>query len=296
MDSPPPTDPTTFQVALAQIEPKLGDVRSNLTLHLELVAEAKKAGADLVVFPELSLTGYYLRDHVTDVSERADSDLHKAIVDAADGCAVVYGFVEESPRAGFYNAAAFADQKRIVAIHRKVYLPTYGMFDERRYFAAGDRIRAFDTRFGRVGLLICEDAWHLSYATILFAEGVDLVIMIANSPSRGVSTRELGSRASWDLLTRTYAQFLGAPVIFVNRSGYEDGVNFWGGSRAVDASGFVTAEAPATGPALVAATIDRHETRRRRIQAPLARDERLDLTIRELERIRRERSQDEFYV
>ena len=144
--------------------------------------------------------------------------------------AVVFGFVEESRSSRFYNAAAFADAGTVRHVHRKVYLPTYGMFDEQRYFAAGDRIRAFDTRFGRLGLLICEDAWHLSCGVILQADGIDALIIIANSPGRGVREPELGSEQSWNLVTRTYATFLNIPVVFANRVGFEDGVCFWGGA------------------------------------------------------------------
>ena len=113
------------------------------------------------------------------------------------------------------------------------------MFDEARYFAAGGRIMAFDTRFGRLGLLICEDAWHLSAGVILQADGIDVLIIVANSPGRGVREESLGSRRSWELVTRTYATFLNVPVIFANRVGFEDGVNFWGGSAIVGAGGLV---------------------------------------------------------
>ncbi len=278
-----------FCVALAQIEPKLGDLAFNAKLHLEQIETAQKQGADLVVFPELSLTGYYLRDDVVDVAQAHESTLLRELSFASATTAVVFGFVEESREHRFYNSCAYADGGAILAKHRKVYLPTYGMFDEQRYFAAGDRVRGFDTRFGRVGMLICEDAWHLSCGAMLLADAVDLVIIVANSPSRGVSSKDLGSQSSWDLLTRTYAQFVGAPVVFVNRAGYEDGVSFWGGSRVVSPFGEVLAEARELESGLVTATIDPRETRIQRIQAPLGRDERIELTIRELERIRDER-------
>jgi NAD+ synthase (glutamine-hydrolysing) len=290
----PPTEPATprsvvrppFRVALAQIEPKLGDLNANVKLHLEQIEIARSQNADLVVFPELSLTGYYLRDHVVDVSEPAGGAKTGAIVAASAETAIVFGFVEESTDHRFYNSAAFADRGSIVAVHRKAYLPTYGMFDEQRYFAAGDRVRGFDTRFGRIGLLICEDAWHLSCGLILMADRVDALIVVANSPGRGVEGAELGSKLSWDMLTRTLAQFLGVAVVFVNRTGYEDGVYFWGGSRVIDATGTIVAEASEGSAEVVIATVDPRDARRQRILAPLARDERIDLTIAELSRAR----------
>jgi len=146
---------------MAQIAPVLAHRERNLALHLEQIEAARRQGADLVVFPELSLTGYFVRDMVPDVAIRAASPAIGRLMEAAGPTALVVGFVEESAQHRFYNSALLAEEGRIVHVHRKVYLPTYGLFDEQRYFAAGERIEAFDTaRFGRVGLLICEDFWH----------------------------------------------------------------------------------------------------------------------------------------
>ena len=147
---------------------------------------------------------------------------------------------------------------------------------------------AFDTRFGRVGLLVCEDAWHLSAGVILGADGIDLLIVIACSPGRGVREEELGSRRSWDLVTRTYATFLNVPVVFANRVGFEDGLNFWGGSAIVGAGGSAMIVAPEFEVTSISAVIDARDARRERILAPMHRDERVHLTIEELDRIRHE--------
>jgi len=293
---PFPERPTTgpvprppFRVAVAQIEPTLGNIKKNLAIHLDAIDAAKRDGIDLLVFSELSLTGYYLKDQVAEVAEPRDGPLAHSIREASGDMAVVYGFVEESPTARFYNAGAFIDGKtRNSFVHRKVYLPTYGMFDEARFFAAGGRVMAFDSRFGRLGLLICEDAWHLSCGVILQADGIDTLIIIANSPGRGVREEQLGSRRSWELVTRTYATFLNVPVIFANRVGFEDGVNFWGGSAIVAAGGSWLARAPEFDITRIAAILDPRDTRRERILAPMHRDERVHLTIEELNRIRHE--------
>ncbi len=278
-----------FRVAVAQVEPTLGNIKVNLKIHLDAISAATAEGVDLLVFPELSMTGYYLRDQVPEVAEPRGGAIWSAIREAAGDMAVVYGFVEESPSARFYNAAAFVDgYERPTFVHRKVYLPTYGMFEEARYFAAGGRIMAFDTRFGRLGLLVCEDAWHLSAGVILGADGVDLLLVIACSPGRGVREAELGSRRSWDLVTRTYATFLNVPVVFANRVGFEDGLNFWGGSAIVGAGGSAMAVAPEFEVATISAVIDSRDARRERILAPMHRDERVHLTIEELNRIRHE--------
>ncbi|MBI3462051.1 MAG: carbon-nitrogen hydrolase, partial [Planctomycetes bacterium] len=150
---------------------------------------------------------------------------------------------------------------------------------------------AFDTQIGRVGLLICEDFWHLSCGVILGAEEIDYLICISNSPGRGAAGQHLASSETWRLLNRCYARFLGAAVIFANRVGYEDGVCFWGGSEIIGPDGSVVGQAPELKANLLVATFDPTEIRRSRIYTPLARDEKLLLTIEELERIKRERYQ-----
>jgi len=279
-----------LRVAMAQIAPVLAHRERNVALHVAQIEAARGEQADLVVFPELSLTGYFVRDMVPDVAIRRDAPEIRRLMQAAGPTALVAGFVEESPQQRFYNAALFAEEGRIVHVHRKVYLPTYGLFDEQRYFAAGERIEAFDTaRFGRVGLLICEDFWHLSAAAIMQAEEVDLLVCVANSPARGVDGDKIRTAVAYDSMARTFAQLLGAVVIVVNRVGFEDGLCFWGGSRIAGPDGSVLAEAPMLDEALTIGTIDLAELRRQRLITPLARDERLLLTLEELNRIKRRR-------
>ena len=278
-----------IRVALAQIAPRLGDREGNLRLHADRIAAARQAGADLVIFPELSLTGYFLRDMVPDLALPPNSPEINGLLQPAD-IALVFGFVEQSPQQRFYNSALFAEGGRIVHVHRKVYLPTYGLFDEQRYFAAGQRLQAFTTqRFGRVGLLVCEDFWHLSAAAIMQAEEVDLLICIANSPARGVQGDQIETTAVYQHVCQTYSLLLGATIVLVNRVGFEDGLCFWGGSMAVGPGGKMLAQAPLFDEALTIASIDPAELRRQRVITPLARDERLLLTIEELNRIRRRR-------
>jgi predicted amidohydrolase len=169
-------------------------------------------------------------------------------------------------------------------------LPTYGLFDEQRYFAAGERIQAFDTaRFGRVGILICEDVWHLSAAAIMQAEEIDMLLCVSNSPARGVDGPTIRIAETYEHLCKSFAQLLGAVVILVNRVGFEDGLCFFGGSMAVGPDGQTIAQAPTLDEALTVAVFDRGDLRRQRVITPLARDERLLLTIEELNRIKRQR-------
>ena len=279
-----------LRVALAQISPVLGDRQRNLKLHHEQIEAARRQHADLIVFPELSLTGYFVRDMVPDLALDPAGPEIEELIEAAGASSLVAGLVEESPQHRFFNTALYAEGGRIVHLHRKVYLPTYGLFDEQRYFAAGERIEAFDTaRFGRVGILICEDFWHLSAAAIMQAEEVDVLICVANSPARGVDGPQIRTAETYQQIARAFAQLLGAVVILVNRVGFEDGLCFWGGSMAVGPDGNPIARAPMFDAALTLAVFDPAELRRQRLIMPLARDERLLVTIEELKRIKRRR-------
>lgn len=278
------------RIALAQIAPILGNRTRNLELHFQTLEQARAAGADLVVFPELSLTGYFVRDMVPDIGLSAGCAEIESLCQSAGDMDVVFGFVEQSPHFRFYNSAAYVERGVVRHVHRKVYLPTYGLFDEQRYFAAGDRLCAFaTTRFGRVGLLVCEDLWHLSAAAIMQAEEVDVLICLANSPARGIQNEEIRTAEIYRHVCRTYALLLGAVVVLVNRVGFEDGLCFWGGSMVVGPGGDVLAEAPALDEALSVARLDLDELRRERVITPLGRDERLLLTVEELQRIKRRR-------
>jgi predicted amidohydrolase len=287
---PAQADRGELRVALAQIAPALGDRPRNLAKHLEQIEAARRERADLVVFPELSLTGYFLRDMVPEVALARSSLEIAELAEAAGPMALVAGFVEEGEGHQFYNAALYAEAGRLVHVHRKVYLPTYGLFEEQRYFSAGKRFCAFGSaRLGRVGILICEDFWHLSAATIMQAEEVDVLLCVVNSPARGVAGPKVGTAETYELLARTFAQLLGALVIVVNRVGFEDGLCFFGNSMVVGPDGRVIFQAPAFDECLSIVSCDLAELRRERLITPLARDEQLLLTIEELERIKRRR-------
>ncbi len=279
-----------FRIALAQISPRLADVQENLGLYEKAVAGAAEAGAGLVVFPELSLTGYHLKDEVPAVAARLDGKVVAALRELSRRVPLVAGLVEESSDHRFFNSAIWLAAGEIVAVHRKVYLPTYGMFDESRYFARGHSLRAFDAVPMRAGLVVCEDFWHPSAVQILALDGAGIVICPSSSPARGLGQgAERDDNAhTWEVLLEAMARSFGLFVVHVNRVGYEDGVGFWGGSSVIDPNGQTVAKAPCYETALTIAEIDPAEVRRRRLAVPVLRDEDIDLTIRELERVRRE--------
>jgi len=282
----------TVRVALAQIAPKLGDLESNLELHKEAIRLARREKAGIVVFPELSLTGYVLRDQVPEIALTRKSPLFKKLLAASEALDLIVGFVEESPGHRFQNATAYLSKGRVVHVHRKVYLPTYGMFDEGRDFAAGDLIRAFKTPAGPAGMLICEDAWHPVSAWILVQDGAEMLFTLSSGPTRGAKPgRGITSLPIWHDLLRTTAQFQTSFVVYVNRVGYEDGLNFGGGSIAIDPFGRTLATLPGLASGVVVAELDGEVLRRARAAYPLLRDENLELVHREVSRIRQVRFQ-----
>jgi len=276
-----------FTVALAQIAPALGDLTRNVDLYKKAVEEARKQGANLVVFPELSLTGYFLKDMVPDVAQRLDGEVMKELCRMSQDVSIVVGFVEESHDFRFFNSAAYLEDGKIVHVHRKVYLPTYGMFDEQRYFATGDRVRVFTSKLGRMGMLVCEDVWHLTCGCLLCLDGVEYVIAISSSPGRGMSTPgKMSTADTWERLNWSYAKCFGVYVLYANRVGFEDGVNFWGGSQVVAPGGDVVARGSYAKEDLVVTPVDSEVIRRERIGSPMLRDERIDVTLDELKRIK----------
>ena len=278
-----------FTAVLAQIKPKLGNVADNLTAIENEIAKAWEAGADLIIFPELALSGYFLKDLVPEVARRIDSPEIQRLIELSQGISIAIGFVEETADYLFYNSALYLEDGAIAHLHRKVYLPTYGLFDEQRYLAHGESFRAFDTKFGRVGMLICEDMWHLSASYILAMDGATTLICLSSSPARGIDGDSLGSAAAWQKLTSTTAMFLNCRVLYANRVGFEDGVNFWGGSEYIAPSGESIVRGALLEEDFVTARVDEGTLRRERIFSPMMRDENLFVTMQELGRISQER-------
>lgn len=277
----------TVRIAIAQCAPALGAFKRNVGLHTEWIDRARKGGAALVVFPELSLTGYYVKDLAGDLACAADDEALRPIVDASRDIDVCAGFVERGDDARLHIAQGYWSRGKLVHVHRKVYLPTYGIFDDGRYFGPGDRFDVFPSAVGAAGIAICEDLWHVSVPYLYAATGATIVISPASSPGRGVAEGgDLGTAASCRLMDRFYAQYLTLYVVFANRVGHEDGIAFWGGSEVVAPDGTVVARAKEFEEDLLFAEIDRDLVARERDRNPLIRDERPELVQAQLARSR----------
>jgi predicted amidohydrolase len=266
-------------VCLAQVDPVLGDVEENVRRSREVVERARADGADLVVLPELTLTGYSLGRVSDDVSLSVDDQEIAELAHASDGLACVVGFAE----AGLvhtYNSAAYLERGEVRHVHRKLYLPTYGIWEERKHFTPGNEMRAFDTDIGRVAVLICSDAWQPALAVLAVQDGARMLIVPANSTSWRPE-----NEPEWRDANRFYARMLETYVVFVNRVGAEGDLSFWGGSHVYDPWGELVAEAPTGEPALVTVELDLAGVRRRRREMPLVKEARLGLLSRELQRL-----------
>ena len=282
------------RVALAQIAPALGQFETNLARHHELIAGAREQGADLVVFPELGLTGYQLQDLAAEVSIRLDDPRLADLAAATSDLSAIVSFVEESADHRLFIAAALLEDGEIRHVHRKLFLPTYGLFDERRFFAHGDVLRAVPSRLGvGVGIAICEDFWHLTVPQLLALDGAQILVNVSSSPGRDLAaTNEvgLGTATSWRTLMRAYAQLTTSFVVFCNRVGVDESISFWGGSEVIAPNGAAVLSAPLYDEGLFVTDIVTADIRRERIGLPLLRDERPELQVRELSRIVAERA------
>ncbi|MBN1940461.1 MAG: carbon-nitrogen hydrolase [Candidatus Aminicenantes bacterium] len=274
---------------MAQISPVLGDLDRNLDLHLETIEKARRAGIDLLIFPELSLTGYRLRDLVSETARDPRSCREfQALRKAGRGMSIVVGFVEESPlKPGlFFNSAAFIRGGTIIHIHRKMFLPNSGMFEELRFFARGRTIRTFETPWGKAGLLICRDFLHLNAHYLVFAGGAGISIAVSAAPGRGVAGEDgFASSRMWEVTGEAVARLTTSFVVYCNRTGFEDGAVFAGGSFIFDPFGNLVARAAYGRPDFLPAEIDPADIRRARRAMTFKRDDRPEVTLANLERI-----------
>ena len=277
-----------MKAAIAQIKPTLGNVGKNLEIMLEKIEEAKGKGMDIVVFPELALSGYLLEEMVYDVCM---DDIPQELLEASRDISILFGGVEKGQDNYIYNSAFYLEDGKVTHTHRKVYLPTYGMFYEGRYFREGDRFRAFDTKHGRMGILICEDAWHQSASYILGQDGADYIFCLVSSPARGFEHGVESMARDWEGVAYQTAVMTGTYFILANRVGVEDGVSFWGGSQVVAPTGKIMAKAEYLKEDSLFVDMPEREIRRARFGSPVMKSENLDLTVRELTRIQNKRYQ-----
>ncbi|HTY00816.1 MAG TPA: nitrilase-related carbon-nitrogen hydrolase [Bacteroidota bacterium] len=281
----------TTRLALAQIDPVLGDIAKNVETHAAFAERARAQGAKLAVFPELSLTGYSVKDMHWELCFRPSSPPSSLapLLDLSKGISLLVGGISEGEDYGIYNSAFLIEGGTMRTVHRKIYPPTYGMFEELRYFSAGRSVQAIDTSVGRIGVLICEDLWHLSLPYLLAADGATTIITLVASPTRVAGPGAIPAIATANGENhRALARLLSVFLVFCNRVGIEDGVSFWGGSEIVSPDGENEVAAKLFDQDLVVGDIDDDDVRRARRFSRHFLDEDLRLVESELRRILRQ--------
>ena len=280
-----PNATTSLAVAVAQIVTVLGDVAANWRKHLEIIDAARTAGIDVLVFPEMSLTGHAAGPDTLRLALRRGDPLIADIARASGAMCTVFGLIEEGSAAQFYNTAIAVRDGAIVAAHRKINLATYGRLDDGKHFAAGRSVETLDLAPDwRAGIMICADLWNPALVHLAAVQGATLLLAPISSAIEAVGA-DFDNPGGWDINLRFYALTYGLPVAMANRVGREGELTFWGGSRILDPFGRTLAKAEGEDEALVQARVEFNDVRRARYLLPTVRDANLPLLQRELERI-----------
>ena len=301
-----------MKVAVCQTSPVLLDLKANLEEVIERIHHAKKQGAQLIVFPELALTGYFVGQRYHKMALRLDSLEIKQLASATKGTAAVVGFIEESPSMNFYNSALVAVDGEILFAYRKLNLPNYGVFEERKYFRSGKHIPVFKLRDFSIAVFICNDLWHPSLPYLGVTQKADIFVTIFNS-SEGSMGEEFSNIESWTIINTFYSRVFGIYNICANRVGEEtieerrvlleiggeegnlenldhpicqrQTYHFWGGSEIINPFGQQIAKAALHKPDEIYGDIQRDPLRRKKILLPYLRNDDPFFTHRELQRI-----------
>lgn len=268
----------TFTAAAVQIAPTKGDYSGNVDRVAGAIRQASNSGADVAVFPEAALSGYFLEGGVSDVAVTAQQlagNLHERLGDHSSPVDAIIGFYEKSG-GNIYNSAAHIEfgnaGPKVLHVHHKFFLPTYGVFDEERFVARGRDISAYDTRFGRFATLICEDVWHTVTPMIAALKGARVIAAIAASPARDFSGKTIGNLETYRKLVTAFAEEHGVWAINSMLVGFEGGKGFTGGSIIADPFGSVVAEGPIGEEHILIAKIDLDLIDIARAKSPLIAD------------------------
>ena len=301
-----------MKVAVYQTSPVLLDLKANLEDVIGKIHQGREKGAELIVFPELALTGYFVGQKYHKVALKMDSKEIKQLASATKGTAAVVGFIEESQSMNFYNSALVAVDGEIMFAYRKLNLPNYGVFEERKYFSHGKQIPVFRLHDFTIAVLICNDLWHPSLPYLGVCQKADVFVSIFSS-SEGAMGTEFSNIESWGIINTFYSRIFGIYNICANRVGEEEweekrsvlaaetaelisvddydqppqeySFNFWGGSEIINPFGQQIAKAALHKEDEIFAEISKDLLRRKKILLPYLRDDDPHFTYRELQRI-----------
>jgi predicted amidohydrolase len=276
-----------MKIRAVQFSPALGNAEKNVEFQSQQIKKAAGEGIDLIIFPELSISGYHMRDIVYDVSLTPGDDTFQLFAQLSRNIDIVIGApVEEIPGI-IYNCALYFSQGKLLHTHRKVQLPNFGMFEEEMIFKAGDSFRSFKIEHAGItaGILICREILFPIHAYLYYLQDVDFMIAISNSPHRGIAKSGMTSLKLWERLGEVYAINYHQNYIFVNRSGFEDGIGFGGGSFFAEAGKGIVKLAEYFEDDSFDVEISVESVRRSRIGGNYLRDEKPVIILKELKRI-----------
>ncbi|NTW51074.1 MAG: acyltransferase [Chlorobiaceae bacterium] len=275
------------KIRIVQSDCTLANFDENLARHVSAIELAIRDGMEAIAFPELSLTGYNVQDAAQDMAMHIDDRRLEPLRELSRNICIICGGIELSDDYGVYNSAFMFEDGTGRSVHRKIYLPTYGMFEELRYFTAGRKIEPVTSRrLGRIGVAICEDFWHVSVPYLLAHQGAKLLLVLMSSPLRlspGQGTPAIVSQ--WQTIAGTYAFLFSCYVACINRVGNEDSFTYWGNSSVTGPDGSVVASAPMFSEHSLDATIDFSTVKRVRLQSSHFLDEDLKLFSAELDAV-----------
>jgi predicted amidohydrolase len=274
-----------MKVRAIQFSPALGNIEKNIAAHAGHIARASGDGIELIVFPELSLSGYQLKDIAGDIALRRDGSEWRELEKLSKKIDIIIGAPMEEEAGIIYNAALYFSKGKWRHAHRKVQLPNYGMFEERMIFKPGDEFRTFRIGTMTAGILICREILFPMLAYLYFVQKTDLLIGISNSPQRGIGQDGISSFQLWETMGYVFSQFYHQNYLFVNRVGFEDGIGFGGGSFFARAGQGICEKAKYIDEDVLDAVIRPADVRRARLSSNYLRDEQPELVLRELQRI-----------
>ena len=273
------------KLRIVQADCTLANFEENLERHIKAIETAIRDGADAIAFPELSLTGYNVQDAAQDMAMHIDDRRLDPLRELSRDICIFCGGIELSDDYGVYNSAFMFEDGAGRSVHRKIYLPTYGMFEELRYFSAGRQIETVTSRrIGKVGVAICEDFWHMSVPYLLAHQGAKLLLVLMSSPLRLSPGQGVPAIVTqWQTIASTSAFLLSCYVACVNRVGNEDSFTYWGNSAVTAPDGSIAASAPMFSEHSFDAVIDYSMVKRVRLQSSHFLDEDTKLFASQLE-------------
>lgn len=274
-----------------QFSPALGHIEKNMALHMEYIHRAIEDRVRLIIFPELSLSGYHLKDIVYDLGLTLEHPVIRQFKILSHKIDILIGApVEEHPGI-IYNCALYFSKGELQHVHRKVQLPNFGMFEEHMIFKPGSQFRAFPINGFKVGILVCREILFPIYAYLYYLQGVDFLIGISNSPHRGIAQDGMSSLRLWERMGEVNTVHFHQNFVFVNRSGFEDGMGFGGGSFFAEAGKGIVTRAKYYEDDVLDFEISLAAVRRSRISGNYWRDEKPEIILSELTRIIRQSEQ-----